>query len=260
MKDASDSTPKRCRIGVAWVLLGVTLVACGGSGPVGQGAPGELTRRDTKVTHQACATDSSSAQKIDVNGDGRPDVMIVKSGSREVCRAVDLNFDGSIDAYVYRDEGGQVSRRESDYDRDGRLDEVSIYKGGVLVERHRATTLTGKLDTWHFYQAGKLARTERDSDGDAIVDQWWEYPKPDSPECPLIHSDVDGDGRPDPGATVDVCGEDSGYVPPERGQDTAPKGPSFDRGVPDDVPTEVDEKPAESSSPPPPAAEEKESE
>lgn len=252
MKDGSYGMLEQCRAGVAWVLLGGCLAACGGSGAVGPGKPGELTRRDTKVTHQACATDSSDAQKIDVNSDGKPDVMIVQSGSREVCRAVDLNFDGSIDAYVYRDGGGQVSRRESDYDRDGRVDEVSIYKAGVLVERHRATTLTGKLDTWHFYQAGKLARTERDSDGDAVVDQWWEYPKPDSPECPLIHSDVDGDGRPDPGATVDVCGQESGYVPPERDQNTGPKGPTFDRGAGTDVPTEVDQKPMDS--PPPPGA------
>jgi len=75
----------------------------------------------------------------------------------------------------------------------------------VLVEQQRSTIHPGKLDTWHYFEAGKLARSERDSNGDDYVDQWWEYPEQRSRDCPLIHSDVDGDGRPDPGATVDVC-------------------------------------------------------
>src|SRR5690606_21742218 len=79
--------------------------------------------------------------------------------------------------------------------------------------------------------------TERDSDGDTVVDQWWEYPKP---ECPMIHSDVDGDGRPDPGATVDFCKE-TGYVPPARSAPEKARGPDFTK--PEDLPTEVDTKP-----------------
>ena len=163
-----------------------------------------------------------------------------------MCRAVDLNFDVKIDTWIYRDASGNVTRRENDYDRDGRVDEISIYQGGSLVESsRRATSLVGRLETWQLYLGGKLARTERDSDGDAHIDQWWEYPKPDQPDCPLIHSDVDGDGHPDPGATVDVCGENSGYVPPERASETAPSG--FGAGsteLPTEVPTEQAPAPA----------------
>lgn len=231
----------RAGLGIVCVLWAV---GCGGAsaGAVGAGNAGEVTRRDTKVQHAACDVESKSAERVDVNGDGQADVTIVRSGGAEVCRAVDLNFDGTVDAWVYRD-GGQVARRESDYDRDGRIDEIQIFKGGQLVEKHRATTLAGKLDTWQFYEQGRLARTERDSDGDAIVDQWWEYPKPDKPECPLIHSDIDGDGRPDPGATVDVCSEGTGYVPPERAAPKEAEGASFDSAGPA-VPTEVEDKPA----------------
>jgi hypothetical protein len=226
------------------------LVACGGSSlqAGGPAAPGEVTRRDIKVSHQSCAVDSSGAEKVNVGGDPRPDIIIVSSGGHEVCRSVDMNFDGTVDAWVYRDAAGNVVRRENDYDRDGRIDEIAIYQGGVLVEKQRATTLVGRLDTWHFYQGGKLARTERDSDGDSQIDQWWEYPKPDSPDCPVIHSDVDGDGHPDPGATVNVCGEASGYVPPERASDKAATGATFDKtgpgGVPTELPTETGNKPA----------------
>ncbi|HEX4336725.1 MAG TPA: hypothetical protein VH062_12485 [Polyangiaceae bacterium] len=228
-------------------LLAAALSGCAGATPQAEGpsAPGEVTHRDIRVSHQPCAVDSADAEKINVGGDARPDIVIVRSGGREVCRSVDMNFDGIVDTWIYRDSSGAVSRRENDYDRDGRIDEIAIYKGGVLVEKERATTLVGRLDTWHFYQGGKLARTERDSDGDTQIDQWWEYPKPDQPECPLIHSDVDGDGHPDPGATVNVCDQSSGYVPPERASDKPASGASFERSSPNDVPTEVEQKPAD---------------
>lgn len=228
----------------AWAAL-VAGFQCGCSASVGTGSQspdGGPVKRDVAITHEDCDVASKSAQKVDVNGDGRPDLTIVRSGSTEVCRAVDLNFDGVVDTWVYRDASGQVRRRESDFDRDGRIDEISIYKGGQLAEKHRATTLAGKLDTWHFYQSGQLARTERDSDGDAIVDQWWEYPKGAKPECPVIHSDLDGDGRPDVGATVDVCKESgAGYVPPEREGKPTP-GTSFEKTGPGDVPVELENK------------------
>jgi hypothetical protein len=226
-----------------------TLTACGESNlhADAPSQPGEVTHRDIRVSHAPCDVDGAGAQKINVGGDARPDIVIVRSGGREICRSVDMNFDGIVDSWIYRDASGAVSRRENDYDRDGRIDEIQIYQNGVLVEKERATTLVGRLDTWHFYQGGKLARTERDSDGDTQIDQWWEYPKPDQPECPLIHTDVDGDGHPDPGATVNVCDQSSGYVPPERASEKAPSGATFEKSNPSDVPTEVEQKPAETN-------------
>jgi hypothetical protein len=234
-----------------FVVIGGTVaaatgtVACGGAAAESSGANApEVTRRDIRISHQDCDVNGAGAEKINVGGDSRPDIVVVRSGGHEVCRSVDMNFDGVVDSWIFTDAAGNVTRRENDYDRDGRIDEIAIYQNGILVEKQRATTLVGKLDTWQYYQGGKLARTERDSDGDALIDQWWEYPKPDKPECPLIHSDVDGDGRPDPGATVNVCGEDSGYVPPERASEKAPSGATFDRTNPNDVPTELNQKPA----------------
>lgn len=228
------------------LLLGLLVTAfqsgCSASVNTGAQSPdGRVTRRDTRIQHEPCDLESAGTEKIDVNGDGRPDIYIVKSSGKEVCRAVDLNFDGHLDTWSYRDGAGQLRRRESDYDRDGRVDEISIYKGGALVEMYRATTLAGKLDTWQFYEGGKLVRAERDSDGDAVVDQWWEYPPTNKPGCPLIHSDLDGDGRPDPGATVDIC-KDAGYVPPERSEPREPTSPDFSR--PGSLPTEVSSEPS----------------
>ena len=183
---------------------------------------------------------ASDAEQVDANGDGKPDVTIVGGAAAERCRAVDLNFDGVIDAWVYRDSGGQIRRRESDFDRDGRTDEISLYRGGALAEKQRATTMGGRLDTWHFFEGGKLARSERDSDGNGVIDQWWEYTAK-GPRCPLIHSDVDGDGRPDPGATIDVCAEGSGYVPPPTQEPEQATGAKFERTDPSAVPSEASE-------------------
>src|SRR6187401_832062 len=135
----------------------------------------EAAQRDNRLVHEACDVASGSAERLDANGDGRPDVTIVREGNREVCRAIDLNFDGSIDTYVYYEPDGKVRRRENDYDRDGRIDEISAFRGGVLQQKQRATMLSNKVDTWEYYDAGKLARNERDSNGDSVEDQWWEY-------------------------------------------------------------------------------------
>jgi hypothetical protein len=226
------------------------LLGCGGSQSAAADASGAAgaTKRDNRIQHEVCDVKSSDARHTDVNGDGRPDITLVPDG-KSACKAVDLNFDGLVDAYVYTDDAGNVRRRESDYDRDGRIDEISEYKGGALTVKVRATTQGGKLDTWHFYEQGKLVRTERDSDLDSVVDQWWEYPRPGQYNCPLIHSDVDGDGRPDPGATVDVCGEDSGYVPPERDTPAENKN-TFERAEGEGLPSELDNRPAGSEEAP----------
>lgn len=204
--------------------------------PDGPSSRGWVTTKDTRILHEDCPIEGSDAEGQDVNGDGRPDRTVVRVGGVERCRGVDLNFDGTIDAWVYLEPDGKVRRRESDYDRDGRIDEVALYERGALVERQRATSLLGKLDTWQFYEADKVVRAERDSNGDDVIDQWWEYPAGRSPDCPTIHSDVDGDGRPDPGATVDVCGNQ--HDPGSRdGNDGAAASGVEGAG---DIPTEVE--------------------
>jgi hypothetical protein len=221
-----------------WALLSAIGFGCGAAA-TGRGADGRplISARDTRILHEDCPISAGGAINEDVNGDGRPDRTTVNDGGRPSCRSLDFNFDGTVDAWVYLDESGNTRRRESDYDRDGRVDEVSLYRAGVLAEQHRATTLAGKLDTWHYYVSGKVARTERDSNGDDHVDQWWEYPAERAADCPLIHSDVDGDGRPDPGATVDVCRDQ--YVPASRDEAQAP---AEEEGV-GEVPTEIDTAP-----------------
>jgi len=163
--------------------------------------------RDTEIKHEACNKDTPNARKTDVNGDGLSDIVHVTNGGREVCRIVDLNLDGAIDAFIYYDGQGRERRRESDFDRDGRADEVAHYKAGVVSLKERETNFDNKIDTWDYFEGGRLARRERDSDGDAIIDQWWQFNNPTDPKCAIVATDQNADGKPDPNSVVDLCGQ-----------------------------------------------------
>lgn len=192
------------------LFVGLFIAGCAGASGLADANVPPVTRRYTLVTHESCDLTSDEAQREDANADGKPDVVTVSEGGTKVCQWLDFNFDGIGDTWVYFTPNGEVRRREVDYDRDGRIDETTNYLGSKIQERQRATTLVGKIDTWQYFEHGRLVRAERDANGDGIVDQWWEYPKTGSAECPLIHSDTDDDGRPDPGATVDLCAKDDG--------------------------------------------------
>jgi hypothetical protein len=183
------------------------VASCGQTLSIGGKTPTDIANeRPVTITHEDCDVNSKTAQRADTNSDGKVDIISVMSGTREVCRALDLNMDGRIDRYVYFDSDGTTVRRmESDYDRDGRIDEVSIFKGGNIIRKDREMNLDGKVDTWDIYDGGKLVRRERDSDGDGRVDQWWTFPDPNNLSCPLVAIDKDGTGRPTPGSELDMC-------------------------------------------------------
>ncbi len=195
---------------LTFFLLATLTLGCGKKAGETKSAADTRQRRETKIELEACVGSGSSSESIDANGDGKPEIVRALKGKVEVCRTVDLNFDGRVDRTVFYDEKGKERRVESDFDRDGLVDEIATYEAGVIALKSRMTTLDGKLDTWEFFEKGILARTERDENGDGIIDQWWEYP---TRGCPLIHVDENGDGRPDPGASIDYCKE-TGYTPP----------------------------------------------
>jgi hypothetical protein len=169
--------------------------------------------RDTEIKHEPCDGKSPAATRVDVNGDSQPDIIHVRVGGREVCRIVDMNLDGAIDAYIYYDAAGLERRRESDFDRDGRPDEVSYLQAGVPFRKERETNFDNKIDTWDYYELARLVRRERDSDGDRIIDQWWSFDRPTEPMCATVANDRNADGNPDPGTVVDLCGESYGAAP-----------------------------------------------
>lgn len=245
---------KRCTVGTGAGVLFSAMVWIGGmAGCASTAASTSVTsgaqiRRPTLVKHEPCDLNASDARRQDVNGDGRSD--ITASGN---CRAYDLNFDGKVDSWAYLDAQGKVRRYELDFDRDGAVDEIQLYSNGQLTEKQRCSVLRKRLDTWQTYQGGKLVRTERDANGDGIVDQWWDYP---TPGCPVIRSDLDRDGKPDPDSAVDYCKE-TGYTPPERGATATGTSPSFERAGSTPQEVQGDGANAPEIAAPPPASENK---
>lgn len=221
-------TPLLCRGGAVLLahrfrvaaLLGAVALTAGGCGGSEGEAKSASEQKRLEIVHESCSVDSGSAIKTDVNGDGSFDIIKVMSGGKEVCRALDLNFDTVKDSFIYFDDAGNIRRRESDFDRDGRPDEIAVFQGGVVVSKELETNFDGKLDTWETYASGRLAKAERDSDGDGLVDEWWDYNRPDAPDCAVVISDRNADGQPDPDTSVDMCGES--YKPPAAPSADAP--------------------------------------
>ena len=180
-------------------------------------------KRDTSITHETCDGNAATAVKVDVNGDGKNDIVHVMKGDKEVCRIVDLNLDGFPDSFIYYEADGKTERRrESDFDRDGRVDEIAVSEHGQIVLKLRETNFDNKLDTWDYYEGGRLTKRERDTDGDSIIDQWWTYNNPANPRCAIVASDRNADGKPDPDSVVDLCGE--AYVAPKDPSAPQPAG------------------------------------
>lgn len=225
---------------IAAVLL---LSGCGVSD---QAQPASANKR-LDIIHEPCDVDAGSAVRVDVNGDGAPDIVKVMSGGREVCRAIDLNFDRIKDAFIYFDASGNERRRESDFDKDGRPDEVAVREGGVIVSKELETNYDKKLDTWESYVGGRLAKAERDSDADGVVDEWWEYNRPDQPGCAIVVTDKNQDGEPDPDTAVDMCGE--GYKPPSATTVAPPVATGSAPGVFSSNPPQVAVPPASTATP-----------
>jgi hypothetical protein len=177
-------------------------------------------KRDTAIVHEPCDITSSDAVKVDVKGNGKPAIIHVMKGGKEVCRAVDLNMDGQMDVFIYYDDQGRERRRESDFDRDGRCDEIAIFENGQLKLKMRETNFDNKIDTWDYYENGRLVRRERDSNADGVVDQWWTFNNPANPRCAVVANARISDGKPDPDTVVDLCGES--YGTPKAAAPAAP--------------------------------------
>jgi hypothetical protein len=207
---------------VSLVLVGLWIGGCGGA-KEGAKMPAPDTL-PTALEHEPCDAAASGNQRVDTNGDGKPDIVRVMSDAHEICRVVDLNHDDKPDSFIYFDANNNVRRRESDFDRDGKIDEIAYYTAGVITRKDRETNLDGKLDTWDFYEGGRIHHRMRDSDGDGKVDQWWTWPNPDRIECAVIAADHNHDGLPDPNNVIDACAV-NGPAPPAG-------APAADGGTP----------------------------
>ena len=206
----------------AWaaVVLGLAAGALSAFGCGGESSGVDKSKlpegaRSQAIEHEACEESGNKTEVLDVNNDGKPDIKRVYKGGREVCRIADLNYDGKPDMFEYYDESGQLRRREADYDDNGVVNAIEHYENGKLVRRELDTTNQGRLDTWDVFDpaTGKIVKRERDATGDGRIDQWWTY----EGEKVTIAMDRNGDGRPDPEATLVLGGGDAPASAPDAG-------------------------------------------
>ncbi len=147
-----------------------------------------------------CEVTGTRETRSDLNQDGVPDVrtVYVTVGDGEVmaCREADINFDGTLDLYMFFDDVGKMKRDEVDLDLDGRIDIVTHYADGkiirqdidqnsdgiadrvrhlldgVVIKLEGDTDQNGRIDYWEYYEGGRLVRIGVDEDGDGMVDVW----------------------------------------------------------------------------------------
>lgn len=205
----------------ALLVVGVAATgaaSCAATGSDAQQPEQAGDKRATEMTHEPCDLSSSSVKTWDADVNGRPEIIAVMAGARELCRAVDLDRDGTVDAFSYSDEQGRERRRELGLEPNGRPNEIQIFEAGVLVRKERETNNDGQLDTWDYYEQGLLVREERDSNGDGYIDAWWTFPRPGDQSCAVVLSDLNGDGKPDPDSKVETCeGATAASASPDAG-------------------------------------------
>lgn len=197
---------------------------------VGCGPSAEQTKKTSKPAASAGVggqqqpvqfqVDGNTAiERIDINGDKRPDVYkfyrVIGSATGAktedlkkvlIRKEMDVNFDQKIDVVqYYAGESGKevLVREEMDLDFDGRVDTTRHYKGGYISLVELDLGFDGRTDTWRYYQvtkteAGKtvnrLVEKRRDTNGDGGVDVWEYYA---GGKLTKIGYDTTGDGAAD---------------------------------------------------------------
>jgi hypothetical protein len=187
--------------------------------------------RANGLEHEPCTGDRLDT--LDSNGDGKPEITrYFDKSAHEKCRWVDLNHDGKPDLFEYFDANGSVRRREFCYDDTGLVNAVEHYESGKMVRREFDINGTHRIDTWDWFdpnapadpKTGRPAHPvhrERDTKGDGRIDQWWTW----NGEQLTIAVDRDGDGKPDPEASL-VFSDDGGPPAPTAAATDAGEAPS----------------------------------
>jgi hypothetical protein len=178
------------------------------------------------LDHEECSESGNRVEVLDTNGDGKQDIRRVfdKRTGHELCRVVDLNHDVKPDLYEYFDDTGTIRRRELCFDDTGVVNAIEYYEGGKLARREYDTTGQHKIDTWDWFDPTTPidpktqrplhpSRRERDTTGDGRIDQWWTW----DGDKVTIAFDRNGDGKPDPAATIVLNDMDAGAPPPAAG-------------------------------------------
>ena len=108
----------------------------------------------------------------DLNGDGRVDLREFYDAEGNLERQeLDLDFDGKPDVILHF-EKGQLASKEYAFGFDGKPHAWSYYEKGRLVRKERDENGDGRVDYWEYWENGEIDRVGIDLDGDGKVDRW----------------------------------------------------------------------------------------
>ena len=135
-----------------------------------------------KVTRRAAdGKELLARRERDLNDDGKIDVWEAYDDDGNVVKqTVDLDFDGKPDLVLHF-EKGQLVRKELGFAFDGKPHAWSYYEKGKLARKERDENNDGRVDYWEYWEGGEVDRIGVDLDADGRVDRW-EQRKPQTAE------------------------------------------------------------------------------
>ncbi len=192
-------------VGTFVATIGFT--ACGGSqtqeGP--QAIAAETDEGEPQNQDEFAEAHGLELKKFDLNRDKTPDVFKFyrlvddpRNADEQiemiVRKEIDINHDGKIDVVRVYDGDEEVTEEHTDLDFDGLVDEVAFYKQGLLVRKEIDLNYDGAADIKRYYSKKGIQRIEADRDGDGKIDTWEYY---EGGAIDRIGTDLDGDGEVD---------------------------------------------------------------
>ena len=230
--NATSRLTAHAAIVAALAILGA---GCGSSKEQTKAAESDPAAAAAAEPVQTESDASGAIERIDVSGDGKPDVFKYfrlvdapaaaaaapdidgKKAAKNVKKVLvrkemDVNFDQRIDiVQYYEGEAGKEAlvREEMDLDFDGRVDSVRHYKDGNVTLVELDLGFDGRTDTWSYYQLttgddgkpiNRLVERRRDANGDGKIDVWEYYTKG---ALVKVGTDTNNDSQPDLFTRVD---------------------------------------------------------
>ena len=166
-------------------------------------------------------------------GESKSDVVRVFSKSPEggaklalSCREVDLNGDGRKDVLVFYDPLGRKQREEFDHDFDGVADVIAIYQEGQLVRQELDADYDGTLDLVEHYEGGRRVRVEKKQPEPRPAAASPDPSIPGGASAPAPTGTPGTPGTPAPTSPTAATGTASPAAPPEApARTSAPTAP-----------------------------------
>ena len=180
-------------------LLCVAVAGCGGAPKPAGAKSSDRTSCPPSIEHEACDDNSARREKVDTNGDGKPDIV-----QRHVGRARDLPHGRpeprrQARPYIYYDANGAASAGASRTSiATARSTRSPTLRAASSRAKSARPTSTASSTPGTSTRAASSSRASATRTATARSTSGGRWANPDKPECAVIASDHNGDGKPDP--------------------------------------------------------------